>query len=242
MEVEDESASIGMGAMITFISMMLISAIISSVLLVFLDKLFIENKNSADEHQGGGRILVDRIFFYLYEPCWQWDGVPNNADCSDAPAGRQKPWGHHQILMYFHLTPGSGTIPAENAHYLFHCKNEVGGIFEVDKSLRGSDFTESGTWSSMLSRNEGRSTTPLERGQVLLQKDRVTGVNDMTFGEKYVIMLEMYDDQNTNIDSDDEGCRITPNYDTTLLLFIDGGGYTEILLKFPEYTPGVLLF
>ena len=241
MVVDDESASIGMGAMITFITIMLISAIISSVLLIMVDKLFSENQNSSDEHQSGGKIIVDNILLYLYEPCWQWDGVPNNADCSDAPAGNQQPWGHHQLLMYFHLAPGSGTIPAENVHYLFHCKNE-GGIFEIGNSLRGSDFTDSGTFSSRHSAIKGLQNTALERGQVLLQEDRVTGVNDIKFGEKYVIMLAMYDNKNTATDSEHEGCRITPNYDTTLLLFIDGGGHTEILLKFPEYTPGSVLF
>ena len=82
---------------------------------------------------------------------------------------------------------------------------------------------------------------PLEAGHAVLQSDHSTRAQTFIQNEKYLIMLEMYDTQNTGTNADDEGCRITESYDTQLILTITGGSSTQATLHFRSLEPGQLV-
>ena len=229
----DNNASVGIGTLITFISIILVSMVICSTIIITYEKNFKSQANTADkETTQHGKIVVENIFTYLHEPCWQ--SRSTNPDCLH-------PWGHHQLLMFFHLGPGSTKLSDTNIFYHVRCENDVGTKYEVLKPERGASFDDDGTWSSRRAGVEGIATTPIESGRVILQSDHSIAVDTLDVGTSYLIKLELYDNKNTATNTDDLGCRITPEKDTTLLFVIAGGSPTEYKLNFRNYEVGELI-
>ena len=228
----DNHASVGIGTMITFIAIILVSALISMTIVITLEKAFKNQSTTADAMEERGKIVVESIMTYLFEPCWQ--STMTDPDCNF-------PYGHHQLLLYFHLAPGSTQISDTNVHYMFRCINEEGGKYEVGNPVRSSDFNHDHAWGSRASVDAGTTNTPIELGRVVLQSDHSVGVDVLEYGPSYLLKLEMYDNQNTATRFDDEGCRISENYDTQLLFIVGGGSPTEFTLHFRSLEVGQLI-
>ena len=229
----DDEASVGIGSMITFISIILVSMVICTTIVITYEKMYQNQSNTANkETEEYGKIVIESIFTYVHEPCWQ--SVSTDPDCNF-------PGGHHQLLMFFHLGPGSSKISDTNIFYHIRCENEVGGLHEVLKPERGASFDHDNAFGSRQSVNEGTNGDNLELGRVVLQTDHSIGVDTLEIHTSYLLKIEMYDNQNTVTTDDDEGCRITPDKDTTLLIVIGGGVPTEYKLHFRNYDVGELI-
>ena len=248
----DNYASIGIGAMITFIALILVSALISMSLILTLEKAFKNQSHTAEANEERGKIIIDSIFIYRFQPCWIDEIVTSDPDCSDAPVGKQRPWGHHQLLMNFHLAPGSTNIPIENANYIVRCINE--GVTDLDNDgwLGGNDQREvtSPVFSSSFEgsaldpthqRAIGAPNTAFELGFPTKQ-DETLRIPILEYGQSYKIKLELFDNMNNNGDNDERyGCRISEDYDTTLLITLGGGSATEFNLHFRSLEVGQLV-
>lgn len=228
-----DEASVGIGSMITFITIILVSMIICTTIIISYEKMFKSQANTADrENQQHGKIVVESIFTYLHEPCWQ--STSTDPDCNF-------PQGHHQLLLFFHLGPGSTDLSDTNVFYHVRCENDVGTKYEVLRPERGASFDDDNAFGSRKSGNEGTNGDPLENGRVVLQSDHSIPIDTLTISQSYLIKLELYDNQNTVTKDDDLGCRINPNKQTTLLITVGGGLPTEYKLKFRNYEVGELI-
>lgn len=243
-------ASVGIGTMITFIALILVSALVSMTLIITLEKAFKDQSHSAEASEDRGKIIIDSLFIYRFQPCWIDEFVSIDPDCSDAPVGKQRPWGHHQLLMNFHLAPGSTDISVGNAHYIVRCINE--GITDLDndgwqggndhrgvtKALFSSSFEGSATAQQTAT---GAPTTPFELGFVTKQDDTLR-IPILEYGQSYKLKLELFDNMNNNGNNEERyGCRISEDYDTTLLITLGGGSPTEFTLNFRSLEPGQLV-
>ena len=236
--------------MITFIALILVSALISMTLIITLEKAFKNQSHTAEASEDRGKIIIDSLFIYRFQPCWQTDFVPTSydPDCSTAPVGNHRPWGHHQLLMNFHLAPGSTNIPISNANYIMRCIDE--GITDLDND--GINDERQVTSNLLLSSFEGSSiSSPRAQGVATgsaledgypTRADENLRINTLVYGESYKIKLEMFDHLGNNgVDEERNGCRITEDYDTTLLITLGGGSATEFTLHFRSLDPGQLV-
>ena len=231
--IRDNNASIGIGTLITFIAIVLVSMVVCSTIIITYEKTFKSQANSADkEALEYGKIVIESIFTYTHEPCWQ--STSTDPECNF-------PGGHHQLLMFFHLGPGSTQLSDTNIFYHVRCENEVGELHEVFKSERGASFDDDNAFGSRRAVNDGTRLTPLEMGRVVLQSDHSIAVDTLEIEKSYLLKIEMYDNQNTVTTDDDEGCRITPDKQTTLLIVVGGGAPTEYKLNFRNYDVGELI-
>ena len=244
-------ASIGIGTMITFIAIILVSALVSMTIIVTLEKAFKEQSHAAEASEEKGKIIVDSIYIYRFQPCWVTDYVPEvyDPDCSTAPAGRQAPWGYHQLLMNFHLAPGSTDISITNANYIIRCIDE--GVTDLDNDgFNGGDdrrivqdpiLASSFSGSSLTTQLAvGANDNAFERG-FPSRLDENLRINTLTYGEAYKIKLDMFDHKNTVAVEDNIGCRISEDYDSKLLITLGGGSATEFTLHFRSLEAGQLV-
>ena len=253
----DEGASVGIGTLITFIAIVLVSMIVCSTIIITMEKAFKNQSNTAEATEQNGKIIVDSIFIYRFQPCWFDDNPTTDPDCSDAPLGSRAPWGHHQLLMNFHLAPGSTPIEVTNAYYIVRCENE--GVTDLDNDgfMGGNDrrsvanpvFSSSFDGSATTNQNAFGVSQPVndfERGWPTKMDENIR-VNTLIYGESYKIKLEMYDNKNTGPGSgadsnlDDEGCRISEDYKSTLLITLGGGSTSEFILNFRSLESGDLV-
>ena len=56
----------------------------------------------------------------------------------------------------------------------------------------------------------------------------------------YSVMIDMYDNKNSLGTGDDEGCRISLDYDVTLFVAIDGGYMTYDVINCQSYLVGTV--
>ncbi len=243
----DEDASVGIGTLITFIAIVLVSMIVCSTIIMTMEKAFKNQTNTAETTEQNGKIIVDSIFIYRFQPCWVTDFVSTEPDCSDAPGGNQRPWGHHQLLMNFHLAPGSTPIEVTNANYVVRCENEgvtdlnengINDGRQVETPMFASSFDGSATSQV---RASGAPNNAFENGFVT-KLDEEIRVSLLDQDQSYKIKLELFDNLNSNAnDAPREGCRISTYYDTTLLITLGGGFTTEYTLHFRSYEIGQLV-
>ena len=242
----DEDASVGIGTLITFIAIVLVSMIVSSTIIMTMEKAFKNQTNTAETTEQNGKIIVDSIFIYRFQPCWVTDFVSTEPDCSDAPGGNQRPWGHHQLLMNFHLGPGSTPIEVTNANYVVRCidegitdlnENGINDGRQVETPMFASSFDGSATTQR---RASGSPDTAFENGFVT-KLDEEIRVSLLEQDQSYKIKLELFDNLNSNAGTGYLGCRISTNYDTTLLITLGGGFTTEYTLHFRSYEVGQLV-
>ncbi|CAI8214337.1 MAG: Uncharacterised protein [Methanobacteriota archaeon] len=243
----DEGASVGIGTLITFIAIVLVSMIVCSTIIITMEKAFKNQTNTAEATEQNGKIIIDSIFIYRFQPCWVDEFVTTDPDCSDAPVGNQRPWGHHQLLMNFHLAPGSTSIEVTNANYVVRCENE--GVTDLDgdgindgREVTTPRFSSSFSGSATAQpRAQGAPNTAFESGFVTKLNDDIR-LNLLEQDQSYKIKLELFDNMNNNgNDEERNGCRISTEYDTTLLITLGGGSATEYTLHFRSYEVGQLV-
>jgi len=243
----DSNASVGIGTLITFIAIVLVSMIVCTTIILTMEKAFKNQTNTAELTEENGKIMIDSIFIFRFQPCWVDEFVTTDPDCSDAPVGNQRPWGHHQLLMNFHLAPGSTPIQVTNANYIVRCMDE--GITDLDndgvndgRQVTTPRFSSSFSGSATAQpRAHGAPDTAFENGFVT-KLDEEMRISLLEQDQSYKIKLELFDNMNNNgNDEERNGCRISTDYDTTLLITLGGGHSTEFNLHFRSYEIGQLV-
>tara|TARA_B100000965_G_scaffold404706_1_gene436300 strand:+ start:3378 stop:4106 length:729 start_codon:yes stop_codon:yes gene_type:complete len=219
-KVNDESGSIGIGAMIVFIALILVAAIASTIIIRSVDNLSMQSSGLVDERMNS-KISVESIQIFLYEPCWQSESV-NEGDCPGSP------WGHHELVMFFTVEGGEDLKPSE-VYYTVYCEEDR----TVTTPMRSESFEGSSTWESTTSRNEGWAGIPFNQGFVVFANsflDADARSTTLEPGVQYALMLDLYDNKN-NFGNENEGCRISLDYDINLILYVEGGMETYALIS-----------
>ena len=222
----ESHASIGVGAMIIFISIILVTSIISALIIQTAYRLSSKPKEMVED-RSNSKIIIDTIFVYRFEPCWQ--SLSTDPDCVHD-------WGHHQLAMQFQLA-GNEDIPDTSVSYFIACPETE----DVVSPFRGSTFDHSTVshraFGAFVS---GTRNLPFELGAAvysdLIFEPDASGAraNILTPGVSYSIMIDMYDNKN-NFGNDNEGCRISLDYDVSLLIAIDGGHVTYDVINCQSY-------
>jgi hypothetical protein len=218
--MRSQSGSIGIGAMIVFIALILVAAIASTVIIKSVEELSVKSDDSIDD-RWKSKIEIQSIQVFNYEPCWQSSAVVEDG-CTPA--------GHHEMLMWF-TVEGDVSLKDSEVYYVISCPETR----TVVTSIRTEPFTGSSTWDSARSVAEDYRTIPFNQGQVVyfdnFMGTAASGARavDLEPGTDYAIMLDLYDNNN-NFDIDNEGCRISLDYEVELMVMVEGGMDTYAII------------
>ena len=231
--MQRSSGSIGIGAMIVFIALILVAAVASTIIIKSVEDLSVSSDKSRDDRQFS-KIEISDVQVFLYEPCWQ-SSDSDELDCGDS--GDPHQGGHHELIMLFSLR-GEMDLQADEVHYQVSCEETRA----FQSPIRTVTFDDSDTWDSRTSTEQGWSTAPFNRGAVVLpgQTEDTTAdaIGTLEPGVDYAIMIDLLDNQNSVTEDDDEGCRITREYLIHLTLIVEGGLDTFAVLECEKYTRG----
>ena len=217
--MSDERGSIGIGAMIVFIALILVAAIASTIIIRTVEDLSAKSSGIIDDRMNS-KISIESIHIFLYNPCWQSSSVTEDG-CN--------PWGHHELIMFFTVDGDHDLKPSE-VYYTVSCEETRTVISpyrsdSFDGTVKGQD--------SIPSINEGYRSTPFNEGYAVYAENYLDNDARATLlepGVDYAIMLALYDNKN-NFGIDNEGCRISLDYDINLVIYVEGGMETYALLS-----------
>ena len=215
-----ERGSIGIGAMIVFIALILVAAIASTIIIRSVEELSVQSSGLIDDRMNS-KISVEFIQIFLYEPCWQSD-TDAEEDCPGSP------WGHHELIMYF-TVDGDQDLKDSQVHYTVFCEETR----TVISPIRSESFAGSSTWDSRASTNGGWPGIPFNRGFAVYADsfmDTDARATTLEPGVNYALMLDLYDNKN-NFGNENEGCRISLDYDINLVLYVEGGMETYVSIS-----------
>ena len=89
-----ESGSIGIGAMIVFIALILVAAVASTVIISSVEDLSNKSEQSNDDRQFS-KVEISDILLFNYEPCW----VDSHTDAETCPVGNPRDRGHYELAL-----------------------------------------------------------------------------------------------------------------------------------------------
>ena len=97
--MQQDSGSIGIGAMIVFIALILVAAVASTVIIRSAEDLSVKTEQSRDDRAFSKDEIAD-IQIFNYEPCWQLS-VASEDDCIDGSNPHQ---GYYELVMMFSVS------------------------------------------------------------------------------------------------------------------------------------------
>ena len=225
-----EEGSIGIGAMIVFIALILVAALASTIIINSVEELSQNAENTLSERDNS-KIVAQSAYIFLYEPCWQ----ATHTDVSQCNGGSPER-GHHELEMHFKLK-GDVDIPTSSVSYHVFCTETLSSI-----PSRLSGFDASDTWNSATSGSEGWAPAPFNAGAVVLpgqSKDvGAVAIDTLEPGVIYAVMIDLYDNKNTAGTNDDVGCSIPVDYRVNLMITIEGGMESYYIVKCDNYRVG----
>ena len=227
LHMDGESASIGIGAMIVFIALILVAAVASTIIIKSVEELSQTVEDSLGERDYS-KIEARSVYVFLHEPCWQ----SLTSEESDCPSNQA--YGHHEMEMHFQLE-GDVAIPASSIFYHISCPEPRSS---VPTRISGFDEDNSRTWDSRHSSADGWSSAPFNQGGVVLpgesMRTDVVAIDTLQPETTYAVMLDLYDNKNTLTNADDEGCVIPVDYRMRLVISIEGGMESYYVIKCPD--------
>ena len=221
----DIHGSIGIGAMIVFIALILVAAVASTIIIKEVEELSqsLEDTTNVRDYS---KIEVESVYVFLHEPCW----MASYTDISQCDSMNPSNRGHHEMAMHFHVE-GDVEIPVSSVAYHLSCTGTNAAI-PVRKAILGED---TGSLNSRTSVAEGYSSSPFNQGEVVMPgyaKDTTAViVETLVPGTSYSVMLDLYDHKNSVTYDDDEGCWIPVDSGINLVLTIDGGMDSYYVVK-----------
>jgi archaellum component FlaG (FlaF/FlaG flagellin family) len=231
--VHESSGSIGIGAMIVFIALILVAAVASSVIIKSAEELSEKTDQSRDDRQFS-KVEISDIQVFNYEPCW----VHSHTDPETCPSGYPRDKGHYELVMYFSIL-GDVELQASEIHYQVSCGGET---LPILSNFRIVTFGTQSTWDSQSSLDQGYTGAPFNRQAVVLpgeEKDNTaTSIGILEPGITYAVMIDLFDNQNTAGEADDEGCRISLDFVIDLNVFVEGGIDTYAIIDCDSYLLG----
>jgi hypothetical protein len=226
-----EEGSIGIGAMIVFIALILVAALSSTIIINSVEELSQDAEHTLSERYNS-KIVAQSAYIFLYEPCWQ-ETYTDVSQCNSMNPER----GHHELEMHFKLK-GDVDIPASSIAYHISCTETLSSV-----PMRKSGFDGSRTWISVTSNSGGWAVAPFNLGAVVLPgQSKDTGaeaIDTLEPGITYAVMIDLYDNKNTAGINDDEGCSIPVDYRVNLMITIEGGMESYYIVKCDNYRLGL---
>jgi hypothetical protein len=222
--MDKDDASIGIGAMIVFIALILVAAISSTIIIQAIEELSQDMEDTSSERDYS-KIEVLSAYVFLHEPCWQAT-FTEVSQCSSSNPER----GHHEMEMHFILS-GDVSIPANSVSYHISCTETLSSV-PMRKATLGQP---SGTWNSATSAAKGYTGAPFNQGSVVIPGQSTdTGaeaIETLEVGTTYAVMLDLYNNKNSATTDDDDGCSIPVDFRMNLMITIDGGMDSYYIVK-----------
>lgn len=232
--MQRDSGSIGIGAMIVFIALILVAAVASTVIIRSAEDLSVKTDQSRDD-RAFSKVEIADVQIFNYEPCWQLS-VASEDDCIDGTNPHQS--GHYELVMSFSVS-GEEDLASDEVHYQISC-SETKTSFLIPS--RTATFGDSQTWDSISSTDAGLQASAFNRGSVVLPDETMdnaaNAIQTLEPNVPYAVMIDLYDNQNSFDESDDEGCRISLDFTIELTVFVEGGIDTYAVIDCDKYLLG----
>ena len=227
-------ASIGIGAMIVFIALILVAAIASTIIISSVEDLSDKSEQSNDDRQFS-KVEISDILLFNYEPCW----VDSHTDAETCPVGNPRDRGHYELAMYFSIS-GDVELQASEIHYQISCRETLPTL---NFPFRTVTFGTPSTWDSTTSSEGGYPSAPFNRQAVVLPGEEydnfANSIDTLEAGVSYAVMIDLFDNQNTAGGDDDEGCRITTDFTIELMIMVEGGYDTFAIIDCENFQLGM---
>ena len=231
--VSDSSGSIGIGAMIVFIALILVAAVASTVIIRSAEDLSVNTDQSRDDRQFS-KVEISDVQIFNYEPCW----VDSHPDPETCPVSHPRDKGHYELVMYFSIL-GDVELQASEIHYQISCGGED---LPILSNYRTVTFGTKTTWNSNSANDQGYTGARFNNQDVVLpgeEKDNAAAaIEILEPGTTYAVMIDLFDNQNTATNDDDEGCRISLDFTIDLVVLVEGGIDTYAILDCDSYLLG----
>jgi len=209
----DEIGSIGIGAMIVFIALILVAAVASAVIIQTGEKLQqnAQQTGSDTQREIGGKVTINGVKI-------------TNAD---------------DIMVYFEPAPGSGVLNTIDIAWQVSCDNLgynfVAGAFgdgDLTNDEVGSNFAFSASQPGPTDENAGNPPGTVTNG------DTPREVLTLTPGENYVIEFDL-----TSVTAGADCAIVDQsiNDQMTLWIHVEGGGSTYETMTITDKTAGSAL-
>lgn len=226
--------SIGIGAMIVFIALILVAAIASTIIISSVEDLSDKSEQSNDDRQFS-KVEISDILLFNYEPCW----VDSHTDAETCPVGNPRDRGHYELAMYFSIS-GDVELQASEIHYQISCRETLPTL---NFPFRTVTFGTPSTWDSTTSTEGGYPSAPFNRQAVVLPGEEfdnfANSIDTLEAGVSYAVMIDLFDNQNTAGRDDDEGCRITTDFPIELTIMVEGGYDTFAIIDCENFQLGM---
>lgn len=226
--------SIGIGAMIVFIALILVAAIASTIIISSVEDLSDKSEQSNDDRQFS-KVEISDILLFNYEPCW----VDSHTDAETCPVGNPRDRGHYELAMYFSIS-GDVELQASEIHYQISCRETLPTL---NFPFRTVTFGTPSTWDSTTSTEGGYPSAPFNRQAVVLPGEEfdnfANSIDTLEAGVSYAVMIDLFDNQNTAGTDDDEGCRITTDFTIELTIMVEGGYDTFAIIDCENFQLGM---
>ena len=226
--------SIGIGAMIVFIALILVAAIASTIIISSVEDLSDKSEQSNDDRQFS-KVEISDILLFNYEPCW----VDSHTDAETCPVGNPRDRGHYELAMYFSIS-GDVELQASEIHYQISCRETLPTL---NFPFRTVTFGTPSTWDSTTSSEGGYPSAPFNRQAVVLPGEEydnfANSIDTLEAGVSYAVMIDLFDNQNTAGGDDDEGCRITTDFTIELTIMVEGGYDTFAIIDCENFQLGM---
>ena len=211
---EEVSASIGIGAMIVFIALILVAAVASAVIIQTGEKLQQNAQQTGDDtrEEIGGKITIITVWVADQTDCDGDDGdVAVDGDDDDDKC----------VTLVFELAAGSEPVDETNVIWTIICNDGAGnmvsiwGDFAIDGAAPQTDSVGSDTVNVD---NSAKADTTLSPGEV------------------YMIDLKVETDDDDV--PDDTECAPVIGEEHTLIISVEGGGTTYETMSYNSIKEG----
>lgn len=214
---QESSGSIGIGAMIVFIALILVAAVASAVIIQTGEKLQQNAQQTGDDTQReiGGKITI------------------NSAYIKDATT----------LRLYFESAPGSGTLATDDIAWQVACTNldPDGNGVDSDAGVFGYQFTAAAFGDGNLLDNAAIGDTYLMSDPDTDTLIPGNSQDTITPGAAYVVDILADGPGGAGVNDDCTFSEVGINGQITLWVHVEGGGSTYEVIVITDTTVGSLL-
>jgi flagellin FlaB len=219
MNEQESSGSIGIGAMIVFIALILVAAVASAVIIQTGEKLQQNAQQTGDDtrEEIGGKVSIITM--------WVADQTDCDGDDGGDDAGAD--FADKCITLVYELAAGSEPVEESNVVWTIICANDAGDEMTTiwgDFSTADSTIESSGSDTVNVDNTPSVTTTLLP-------------------GEVYMIDLKVETDDTDGDGVGSEGptsaeCAPVIGEEHTLIISVEGGGTTYETMSYNSITEG----